>query len=137
MTTRLLQQLQEELHAIASTASAPLMAFLDFCEKASPAEEPRFRKLGIVVGHELKAIARINLRVSMLVEAEPAISDRAIMREIQTWFLQHMENFESIAMEHGLVAEMEPFIRMSARCIAACEVYVSRASTASHFHKAS
>ena len=62
MSPAITSALQAELRHVASSASAPLMEFLDRCEHAPAAESERFRELAIVVGHEAKAIARIGQR---------------------------------------------------------------------------
>ena len=66
MTSAIISALQAELRHVASSASAPLMEFLDSCERVPETDSERFRDLAAVVGHEAKAIARIGQLFSWL-----------------------------------------------------------------------
>ena len=82
MTQAITSALQAELRHVASSASAPLMEFLDRCEHAPEAESERFRELAIVVGHEAKAIARIGQLFSWLQSDEPDITEAEMIQEM-------------------------------------------------------
>jgi hypothetical protein len=119
MPSPLIEELQIELRHIASTASGPLMNFLDYCASVPEADRARMEQLSVTVGHEAKAIARIGQIFAWLEEQNE--SDEAIISGILARYQLHKNRFEEIAQDHHLAAEMVPFLQMVHESIAACE----------------